>query len=246
MNIFVTGYPKSGNTYLSRLLGDVLNSPVGGMYNAKPICEEGNDREGGYHIRQLHLKVWNGDDIPDWNIAIPNAWWFYPKAYNGEKIIHVVRHPFDVCVSCHHYWQRDNLTETIKAVGYGTHPLKSHGAWSNFVLGWLDVQVPVVRFEELVQNPTLTIVKTLDALDIDVPDTTMIVQAVERQSFDKRRKELEQNGNKYNYGRDVQLRNLRKGQPGDWRNYFDNDMTALASSLFIQAMRRYDYAIDEL
>ena len=54
--IYVTGYPRSGNSWTSQLLGDALHCAVGGMYGAKPLCREGDDRGHLYYVAQLHLK----------------------------------------------------------------------------------------------------------------------------------------------------------------------------------------------
>ena len=100
--IIVTGYPKSGNTWLSRLLGDILNSPVTGRddYEAVPISQEGLDRSGDYTIIQLHL-------VPDCsnhnNQFITNRFHICPDNHTDEKIVIPIRDPRDVAVSCMHY-----------------------------------------------------------------------------------------------------------------------------------------------
>jgi hypothetical protein len=56
--IYVCGHPKSGNTWLTRLLGSVLNSPTGGCMpsqDGKEIATEGQDRTGNYFIRKGHF-----------------------------------------------------------------------------------------------------------------------------------------------------------------------------------------------
>ena len=55
--IIVAGYPKSGNTWLSWLLGDTFNCSVGGYHGAKRLCTEGEDRLGNYHVMQLHVAI---------------------------------------------------------------------------------------------------------------------------------------------------------------------------------------------
>jgi hypothetical protein len=55
VDVFVTGIPRSGNTYLSRLIGDALDSPVGGARGAVALATEGQDRPGQHRVMQLHL-----------------------------------------------------------------------------------------------------------------------------------------------------------------------------------------------
>ena len=45
---FIVSYPRSGNTWLSRILGDLLDSPVTGIFDARPLAEEGLDRQGEF------------------------------------------------------------------------------------------------------------------------------------------------------------------------------------------------------
>lgn len=225
-DVLVVGYPKSGNTWLSRLLGDILNSPVTGFGTAHPICEEGKDRPGKYIVRQLHLK-------PVVSVLTPNfdAWEYSLPEAQGEKIIFIDRNPLDVMVSVYHYWQMEDMDKAIDAVLYGTHPLLKVGPLAKFNKTWNEViaskwsmkfEITGVSYEALRaatsgEDGAYYLQSILEAIGLpEAKDTKRINEAIERQSFDNRKKELERNGDQYNYGKDVQLRNLRKGNIGSW------------------------------
>lgn len=217
-DIIVAGYPKSGNTYLSRLLGDVLNCPVKGFMTAKPLCEEGADRPGLYTIRQLHVKPISEDMNPNFN-----AWEYSLPSACGEHMALIIRDLPDVIVSVYYYWNMKSKDAAINAVLHGKHPLNMHGSWISFYNRWLDVfdnlpKIGLVRFRDLRENPVAEIIKLLQGMRVSRYDIFRIHEAVDRQEFSKRKRELEDSGNKYNYGAAIQSKNLRGGRVGDYNS----------------------------
>ena len=56
--ITVAGYPRSGNVWLCRLLGDALDVPVVGIaYGRDSLAAEGQERPNPGYVRQAHLWV---------------------------------------------------------------------------------------------------------------------------------------------------------------------------------------------
>ena len=57
MDIIISGYPKSGNTWTTRLIAQCLNSPVIGYFNYAEVPEiaiEGLDRTGKFKVYKSH------------------------------------------------------------------------------------------------------------------------------------------------------------------------------------------------
>lgn len=90
--IFVTGFPKSGNTWLTRLIGDALDSPINAGKNKRALADEGGNRTGEYVIRQHHR--------------------FHPDGIT----IHIHRDPRDVLVSTYFYWRMKTWEDAMERI----------------------------------------------------------------------------------------------------------------------------------
>ena len=238
--IAVTGYPKSGNTWLSWLLGDVLDSPVGGLYYAKPLCTEGQDRLGDHKIMQLHLR-------PVYEIAesvIPSAWSFCVPLWKGNPpIVHIVRDPRDVVVSVWKYWNIESLDQALGCVGQGLGPVKVHLPWQDHVGRWLKIDgISFVRYEDLHERGPEVIAKLLDGWGIEYnPDRIKI--AFRRQHIGRKRAQIKKDHLTRVYNEGIQLHNLRKGIAGDWKNHFTDEQHERAVGYFGEVAERVGYEL---
>jgi hypothetical protein len=91
------------------------------------------------------------------------------------------------------------------------------GSWSQHIKGWIDEKSDstlFVFYEDLIDNAELELKKIIDFSGI-VVDHEAIEVSVKQSSFDKLKKE-----NKSEKAKESQ-KYLRKGQAGDWTNYFD-------------------------
>ena len=202
--IHVCGYVKSGNTWLARLIGDALNSPVDSRLSNSgnnALADEGFDRPGEFIIKQQHA-------------MLP------PK--KKPAVVFVYRDPRDMAVSVMHYWSRPNLDETL-VIEYKKPPqiLHPRGGWSAFMCRWMHVfETDVVTsYERLLTNTAAELEYILMELGVDAVND--LDEVVDRQSFAKKRASIEsEDSNIRPYGQTVQLKNMRKGIVGDWKNYF--------------------------
>jgi len=224
--IYVVGYPKSGNTWLSRLLGDCLNSPIKSKPPKQAIADEGYDRPGKYIIRQEHLRR-------------------MPKRYHS--IVYIYRDPRDICVSVNHYWQMRNLTKAIKRVGAGDKDAKVRED-SPIRRGWIDLHklwyykfepTTVTTYECLFHDTERELGEILE--NISAEPVFPLDEVVARQDFKARKTQLSREGNKHPYGKKIQLHNLRRGIAGDWINHFDREQAELADLLFGEEMLNLGY-----
>lgn len=244
-DICVCGWPRSGNTLAARLLGEALNSPVTGWEAAVPLATEGLDRIGEYTIRQIHLRPIEGSIK---NPFIQSAVEANRFGWQGEKAVYVKRDPRDVAVSAKHYWELDSIKTTITAMAYGDNPFRPFHAWSEFNLAWLDeirlgfFPVYIVSFESLVKDRAFALFTLLHDMGLADYFTKEIKTAYEAQSFENKRKEIEAEKDcKRPYGQTIQLKHMRKGIVGDWKNEFSAEDKTLAKYHFEDTARKMGY-----
>ena len=219
-DLYVVGYPKSGNTWLSRLLGDVLDSPVMARAPKNAIGDEGFGRDGDFVIRQEHLDY---------------------KSYKGENpVILVIRDPRDTAVSAWKYWQISSLVETIRKMHTGSWPITHGGGWANFYEFWMEKEFEyLVSYESLLEDTEYEVNRLL--LWLDREPVNPVSEVVSRQSFDSRKEIADKHGDLMPHGRDVQYGSLRKGIAGDWQNHFDRECELLAQTYFGETASFFGY-----
>ena len=223
ITVYVAGYPKSGTTWLTRLLGDALCCKTGGSVPSEDLKEVAAETFGDnldIIIRKGHFRL--HDELS--KVPVPKKHTMYWKALkeNEHKVVFIVRDPRDIVVSGAHYWG----TPTRKFLHHllrGENGLRFVGSWKEYMLEWLsrykNFNAILVRYEDLLVG-YIELTKVLSALKIDVPDNK-VRKAYERQNFRNRHHDIMLNGERYNLGRSQNLKLLRKGVSGDWRTHFE-------------------------
>jgi hypothetical protein len=220
--IVVLAYPKSGSTWLARLLGDLLNAPVAGDPGFKPLAEEGADRTGDFIIRQSHL-LERGD-----------------KRY----IIGILRDPRDVAVSAAYYWQMASIEQAIECMALGafplTHKLFSPPGYKDYMLDMMSgILDDLTSYEMLLLDPVSELQALCDGLGVEpVRD---IMDVVERQSFAMRKSKI---GDHLPHGAAVQNRLMRKGEMDSWRDEMRDSDRRLFHDSFWRILNDLGYEND--
>ena len=95
-NIIVVGYPKSGCTWATRLVAELVGCPVGGFWQSdkKEIAIEGEDRISDYRCYKSHHQLAELEVQPN----EPETW-----------IIYILRDPRDIAISGASYFQFDRF-----------------------------------------------------------------------------------------------------------------------------------------
>ena len=237
-DIIVVGFPKSGNTWMARLVGEILNSPVVGLLNfSRPIAMEGEGRPGIHAVYQLHTKPVHNESSP----PLINQFKFNVDSWADEKVIHIIRDPRDIVVSAHFYWDRQDMSESIDMVERGTYPI-GHDRWAHYVRAWGSVNssnLYHIRYEDLLSDTHSQLIDIVNflgfgtAFDID--------EIIKRQSIYEKRKQIEKDGDSRQWGKNVQLKCLRKGISGDWKNHFTYKMRAIACGYWQPELELFEY-----
>lgn len=226
--IYVVGAPKSGNTWISRLLGDALNSPIGGAIHprsgtrSKPLASEGEKRHGDYIIYPEHMAF-------DWS--------------DGSTVVYIYRDPRDVIVSAYYYWGNSTMDHMVKVAIKGGWPYR--GGWKPMMDLWYtqDNADFLVSYEELLGDAYPVMYRILSGLGEKIHPKN-IRTSIENQSFSKRTSMNDEQLDRLPYGRDVQKKLMRKGIVGDWKNHLNQDHCKFVHDECYELMNELGYEND--
>lgn len=234
--IYVAGYPRSGTTWLTRLLGDALNCPTGGPLPKDDEIEpatEGRNRPGLYVVRKGHFLV---SDEPA-NVPVPRSHVLAYKALQDERVVWIHRHTFDVILSVRDYWNRGSIEAATLHLSKG-----GRRDYVQRITGWLDAPFERERtsYEALWMDTRGEVARILNKLGLPV-DEHRLDRAVRRQSLKVRRRHAALFGDKLPMGREYHMQFYRRGEPGHWRAAFTDQDVERASGLYGTVMTRLGY-----
>ncbi|WP_299680790.1 sulfotransferase domain-containing protein [uncultured Dokdonia sp.] len=228
-NIIVTGYPKSGTTWASRLIAELAACPLQGDWgfeHIEALYEEGKYRDSPYDCYKSHYTY---DTI------------FSKSPKKVYKIIHIIRDPRDVVISGSHYFTFTNLIERIfkkiklpirdtslfsvsqkkkkekmiQAVLHGDAKVNYwlSLSWKKHTEAFKDKEVLTIKYEDLLTSPQEECTKISVYLKLDI-DISYIDKCIQKQSFEKKKKEMAST-------KDVHFKKLlRQGKQGYWKEEF--------------------------
>lgn len=230
--IIIVGYPKSGNTWVTRLTAQLLNCPVKGFLYDKDnneISIEGLNRTGNYECFKSHHQYHE----------------LLKEDKNSSKIIYVVRDPRDIVLSGTNYFYNLNPVKVnhFKNVNFSylvsliNHTFKGLIGWRimrkrmiNAVLNgdkrvhhwcrisWknhlhsylLKPKLLQIKYEDVLLNPVRESKRILDFIG-EKRSVAEIEKAVEFQSFNFVKKKFIEKG-------EIQKATfLREGVSGQWK-----------------------------
>lgn len=249
-NVLVVGYPKSGNTWVTRLVGDLLDAPVRGFWGEPDndeIAIEGLERQSQFSVYKGHQ--------PSWQV---------PEGSAAPAIVYVARDVRDVVVSAAHFFNpplrsapgrwlertpstarwvgsvtrrapQRRVREMIRVLSEGDARVNRWLAtpWDEHVRGYMHRGVCIVRYEDLLIRPEIEVRRILAALAIDAPQEH-IRSAIERQSFGSLRRRLEREGR----GRE---HHLRVGKARQWERELSSVQIDFLQRRFGSTLRALGY-----
>jgi len=224
--LVIVGYPKSGNTWLTRLLAEIIDAKVSGYMTNDSVYDdvvvEGVNRSGNQIAFKTHIPI---------EEAI--------ASFSHCRFVYISRDPRDVCVSLSHYYDMYNkelswaevdskgkwverlLLKTtsiglrrsylVMVYGGGAYAYSLSKSLINFRHGWEASGVPQISFEGLLNDGVSEITRVLSELGVFV-ESDVVNSAMQNQSFDEKKRQF------LKQGEIERLDFMRSGKSGVWKN----------------------------
>jgi hypothetical protein len=238
-DLFLTSYPRSGNTWCRFLLGNLV-------YRDEPMTFLNLERR----IPDMYVHA----DREMRNLPRPRIIksheCFEPRY---QKIVYIVRDPRDVAISNYHWeMKKGSFRDQFSIEQFVPKWMESYywprlGCWADHVTSWLSTReghsgFVVVRYEDLQADPIRELAKIAPLLGIE-PTPDRLNHAVEFSSADRMR-EMEKN----QAGKWVQTKYTRQDKPfvrkastGNWRSVLPPESAALIESKWGHLMTHLGY-----
>ena len=208
----VTEFPKSGATWYSKMLSECIDVPF------PPQADP--PRWKTMILRSTHLYSPRFRNVTvvmrDGRDIMVSAYYhfLFSNEANLDFAVHQKREFLDFAdyddIRTNMPAFIDYMFETFPREGWSTR-----FSWAGFVDSWIDQDVPIVRYEDLLSDPEAQLKRVSLALIGQAPDEADLKRIVEKYSFKvlTGRKSGEEKANAF----------LRKGIAGDWRNVFSRE-----------------------
>lgn len=251
-NLVVVGYPKSGCTWVTRLLAELVGCPVAGFWQSEKaeIAVEGAGRVSAYRCHKSHHQ-------------------FHELALGpADRVIYVLRDPRDIAVSAashfifrrfgkYRTWERaawarklyahtlypllvrqdfrlERMTAALLA-GDATVHNWVRVSWQEHLRPYAAAGVPLVRYEDLLAEPETQARALLQKLAL-ARSPGEIATAVREQSFARKKAALLASGER------GQAKFLRMGCSGKWREKLPRHLQARFTRELGEELARWGYA----
>ena len=255
-NIYVIGFPKSGNTWLVRLLARTLKAEVEKytMNDSSPDLAADVNNEiktsSKYKIYKVHFTLER-----------------FFKTYNikkDDRIIYIKRNILDVLVSSFFYYRYSGNEKYIfkrPPLEIIFNPLeiykymkgrnifsryiqefcikgnKNHGKWKNHINLWSNflnqnkkIKSTITSYENLLGDTKSELLKILEELKLKNIEKNTIEEAVDEESLIKRRKNILSTQKELTFGKNFNLKFLRKGRSGDYKRFLNSRQISYINS----------------
>ena len=230
-------YPKSGNTWMRFLLGNLIavDYNFGNMDRIIPDI---------YNVTNKKLKSITRPRI------LKSHEYFHPK-YN--RVIYIVRDPRSVAISYFHYLQKVNkiqhdlpFQEYLKIFLIGGYD--SYGTWKENVESWISTRLAdqnrfiLTKYENLLSDTYTEFQRIVDFIGIESTESRL-VNSIEKSSFSNMRANEKINMDKTKAFENTDLSKpfVRAGRTDEWKEFMSEQDLNLIYKHFGSTMKKFGY-----
>jgi hypothetical protein len=214
--VFITGFPRSGNTWLNRIVCDLLDAPLQNIPSEELDYSRTKTHGTDYVVRKTHWYRYEYDELE-------NGYYGRPT-----KVVWISRDPRDMIVSMMHYRSTDQVQPIIKTIETPEWPKRG---FRKFIKGWLEHPPDYhITYEDLHRDPVNHLAWMYEAVTGRFVSAKIIEEVVERQQF-KKLKHLDPHS-------------MHKGVVGDWKNHFTYDAAIEMEKKYSEILRTLGYTTD--
>jgi hypothetical protein len=223
-DVFLTSYPRSGNTWTRFLVGNLVHTDEAVTFlNVERLVPD-MYKHGDYYLRHLpRPRILKSHEV------------FDPRY---KKTIYIVRDPRDVAVSNYHWeMKQKSVAEDCPIERFVPGWIEGRywnrlGNWGDHVTSWLSTRQSekgfvLLRYEDLIADAARELAKVATLLGIE-PTSQRLARAAELSSADRMRQLESTQGGKW-----VQTRYTRQDKPfvrkaasGGWRSVLPAESVA--------------------
>jgi hypothetical protein len=237
-DIFVVSYPKSGNTWMRFLIGNLL-------FQDEPITF--------FNIENKIPDIYKNTNRKLLQISPPRILksheYFDPRY---KKVIYIVRDPRDVAVSYYYHCikfriikQTDKMDRFLNQFIEGK--IDNFGSWEENVGSWIgarkgDPNFLLLRYEDIMNAAEDALKKIAVHLEIDATYES-IVRAVGLSSFDRMKKLEKKQSDEWMQTKksNKNLMFVRKGQCGGWKKELSKEESEKIEKAWKHLMLMFGY-----
>jgi hypothetical protein len=232
----LVSYPRSGTTWLRFLLTEAITGEPADFHPDRQAVRYVGDHGGAPEM------------LPEGGRLI----YSHERASAGDRrVLYIARDPRAVAVSEWRWLQRRGLADKDFETFVGRFTAgrsNPWGRWDRHVRWWLDDSVPAradhlrcTLFEDLRAQPAPTIEELVRFLGVE-PRPERIANAVRNNSLERmQEKESEAPDRAFAKGVQRDVRFVRTGSVGGWRESLSAEHQALIASAFGETMARLGY-----
>src|SRR5216683_5628274 len=229
-DIFLTSYPRSGNTWTRFLVGNLVYTDAAVTFlNVERLVPDMYKHSDRYLRHLPRPRILKSHEV------------FDPRY---KKVLYIVRDPRDVAVSNYHWeMKKGSFNDRFPIEEFIPKWMESYywprlGSWGDHITGWLATREGhpnfiMIRYEQLQANPTGELARAARLLEVD-PTPEVLRRAVELSSADRMRQMEQDQGRKWvqtKYTRQDKAF-VRKGSSGNWKSVLPAESVALIEAIW--------------